>query len=404
MIGLKHSEDVAEEMDTSRVIRVLTLLEATSINGTAKAVLQFAYEAAKAHPGRREVELTIANFVRRDQPASGALSEAVKEAGLELRQIRERYAFDSAVLPQIRSLAQLAAADLIWSNSIKSHFLVRLSGVNRQRKWVAFHHGYTTTDFKVRCYNELDRWSLRAADRVITVCEPFADDLAKRGVGRARIRIQHMSIRPFRIDPNDCAKLRAQLSLTQEDRIVLSIGRLSREKGHVDLIRAFRRLHPSGDNLKLILVGDGPERLPLEKVSRELGLGASVIFVGQRDDAKTFYGIADAFVLPSYSEGSPNVLLEAMAARVPVVATNVGGVPELAQNGVDAILVAARDDEALAGAILKVLADAGLRESVTANALRVVIQHSPEAYYESLVGIFEETLNNTGDQITATRA
>lgn len=384
-------------MNSLRSLRVLAMVEANSITGTAKAVLEFGYEASRRDANLPHVQLSVVNFARRSVPARHALTTALENASIPLHIVQERGRFDRAVIAQLRRVISRESPDIVWSNSVKSHFLVRAAKLHHGRKWIAFHHGYTTTDWKVRLYNQLDRWSLGGADRVITVCQPFADQIRKRGVDASRIRVQHMPIRPFAPSEAECGRLRLELALRADSAIILSVGRLSREKGHGDLIRAFARIRRASgsDSLRLILVGDGPERRRLERICDSNQLDNSVIFTGHRNDAKVFYGIADVFVLPSYTEGSPNVLLEAMAAKVPIVATNVGGVPELATDGENAILVNAGDIPAIAGAISRLLSDLNLRERFTSSAPEVVMRHSPEAYFRSLVSVFEETLIDT---------
>ena len=104
--------------------------------------------------------------------------------------------------------------DVVWTNSVKSHFVVHRARVTEQCAWVAFHHGYTSTDFKMLLYNQFDRLSLRHADRVLTVCRPLAEQLKARGVERDRIYIQHIPIRPlFKTTPEDAAVLRRELKI-----------------------------------------------------------------------------------------------------------------------------------------------------------------------------------------------
>jgi glycosyltransferase involved in cell wall biosynthesis len=369
-------------------LRVLALLEASSISGTAKAVLEMAYEA-QANMGIGPVMgISIANFARGEGPVQNALTDAAKGAQIPLSFIREKGRFDTSVIGQIRDLAE--PADLVWTNSVKSHFLVRRARV--ESKWVAFHHGYTSTDIKMRLYNQLDRFSLRHADLVLTVCRPFAGQMTERGVAASRIRVQHMPIRRFAVSAADSEALKMELRLVPEARVILTVGRLSREKGHKDLIRAFARLRDNraGDGLRLVIVGDGPERSSLEQLARECDVREQVVFAGHRDDAKRFYGMADVFALPSYTEGTPNVLLEAMAARLPVVSTNVGGIPEMATDGENALLVPATDPESLAEALQRVLQSADLRGELVANAESVVDAHSPQLYFEGMRKVFLE--------------
>ena len=145
-------------------------------------------------------------------------------------------------------------------------------------------------------------------------------------------------------------------------------------------------------SLRLVLVGEGRERPRIEAACRRLGVAGMVTLVGHQDDVQPYYGIADVFVLPSHSEGSPNVLLEAMAAGLPVVATSVGGVPELAVNGRDAILVDKGDISGLAAAIDRILADTHLSEHLACAARGVLSRNKPEAYFRSILAAFQEVL------------
>ena len=245
----------------------------------------------------------------------------------------------SGTIPAIRNLVALQNPDVVVTHSVKSHFLLWRSRVWRDYPWVAFHHGYTTTDLKMRAYNRLDRWSLPAADRLVTVCEALRGNL--RGLRAWRSRRSPCSTIPVRPKPEATAAevrdLRTRLGIANGERIVLTIGRLSREKAHIDLLAAYKLLQDTNPTIssKLIIAGDGPERRPLESAVAAQGLKDRVIFTGQLSDVRVVYGAADVFALPSHSEGSPNVLLEAMAARLPVVATAVGGVPEVVQDGGD---------------------------------------------------------------------
>jgi glycosyltransferase involved in cell wall biosynthesis len=357
----------------------MALLEANSITGTAKAVIEFAREARADADNRMEV--SVANFVRGSGAVQNALTRTLENEGIPLHYIQEKGRFDSAVLARLRELTEKLQPDIIWTNSVKSHFLVSVSGVQRRCQWMAYHHGYTATDLKMRVYNQLDRLSLRHADLALTVCQPFAAQLAARGVDRKRIRVQHMPIRAFEIDPEKVWQVRSEFGIAAGAKVILTIGRLSREKGHADLVRAFAQLR--ADNTTLVVVGDGPERAALQQLA-----GPAVVFTGHRDDIASFYGLADIFVLPSYSEGTPNVILEAMAAHVPVIATNVGGIPELAVHGESALLAPAADPTALQNAMRQLLDSPELRQRLASAAEAVVASHSPELYFESLAAHF----------------
>jgi glycosyltransferase involved in cell wall biosynthesis len=376
-------------------IRVLAMLEAYSITGAAKGILEFAKEAANGHSWLPKIDLSILTFDRGQ--GENHLTKAIRDIGTPLDIVSERHRFDTNVIPQLRAAVENRRTDLIWSNSVKSHFLVRWAELNRSRRWVAFHHGYTTTDMKMRIYNQLDWWSLQTADEVLTSSEAFVEELERKNVQPDHIHVQHMPIRPFApVSEHRKSKLRHELGFDDQTRVLLCVGRLSREKGHADLVRAFPKVRElAGDSpLRLVFVGEGPERPRIEGLCRSLNLTDVVIFAGQQDDIDPYYGIADVFLLPSLSEGCPNVLLEAMAAGVPVVATAVGGVPEVATNGRDAILVEKNDTEGLAFATAEILKDRQLRDRLVSYAREVVSRKTPETYFKSVASVFSQTCAN----------
>jgi glycosyltransferase involved in cell wall biosynthesis len=190
--------------------------------------------------------------------------------------------------------------------------------------------------------------------------------------------------------------LRTRLGIAHGERVVLTVGRLSREKAHIDLLAAYKLLQDTNPAIasKLIIVGDGPERARLEATVDAQGLKEHVIFAGQVSEVQVFYAAADVVVLPSHSEGSPNVLLEAMAASLPIVATAVGGVTEVVKTEESALLVPAQDPNALAAAIARVLTDQDLASRlITKSAALIAERFTPPKYVRALVEIYREVID-----------
>ena len=393
-------------------VRLLALLEATTVTGVAKNVLDFcraARELERVEQGSAPVHTNLATFhrgpaapnQRRDdatdeESAPNEFVTAARRMGVATDVIPEHFRFDPRVLGFMRRVVAERAPDIIATHNLKSHFLLRLSGLHRRYPWVAFHHGYTATNLKMRAYNRLNRWALPAAARVVTVCEAFARELADEGVPPRLITVLHNPIRSEDVAfDGDTRVLRERLGLEEGERVVLAVGRLSREKGHADLLTAFRSLVAKEPTLKatLVFVGEGPERPRLEEQAVALGINRRVRFVGQQRDVRPFYAAAAAMALPSHSEGSPYVLLEAMAARVPVVATRVGGVPEMVDDGRTALLVPARDTSALAEGIGRLLADANLARRIADNSADLAAtRFAPWAYVRALDALYREVI------------
>ena len=154
---------------------------------------------------------------------------------------------------------------------------------------------------------------------------------------------------------------RLRLDLPAEAPIVGTVGRLDPVKDQAGLIRAFAKVRSAHPEALLVVVGDGPCRAELQDVAAASGQGDHVRLLGNRDDIPAVMSALDVFVLPSIAEGISNTILEAMASGLPVVATRVGGNPELVEDGIGGALVPRQDPSALAAAIAAYVADPELR-------------------------------------------
>jgi glycosyltransferase involved in cell wall biosynthesis len=346
-------------------MRLLVIIEAATVTGPAKNLLEFCQTVRD----RPEIEISVATFDRGRGETD--FTAAAKRAGVPVSLIPESSATDVRVIGRIRDLVAAGNPDIVQTHAVKSHFLVYLSRVWRQRRWVAFHHGYTTTDAKDRLYSQLDRASLRAAGRVFTVSQAFKRQLVERGVNPGRIDVLQNAVSlewAEAVRKLDRQAIRARMGIAEDEKVLLAIGRMSLEKRHMELVEAFHQMRRDNPRLRLILVGDGPERARLQEFA-----GEGVTFPGQIRDTAEYYAASDVMVLPSLTEGSPNVLLESMAVGVPVVATRVGGIPEIVTDGESALLVSPGDPAALAAAIREVLeGDSAKRSRLIANARRAI--------------------------------
>lgn len=161
-----------------------------------------------------------------------------------------------------------------------------------------------------------------------------------------------------------CCTLREEYDLPPEGPIVGVVARLEQEKGHPTLIDAWAQVHAEIPEATLLVVGEGSRRALLEQHVAGLGLSSSVVFTGRRDDVPAVTAALDVAVLPSFREAQGLTILEAMALSRPVVASNVGGIPEMVEDGVTGLLVPPHDSTALARAILRLLRDHPLADTL----------------------------------------
>lgn len=371
-------------------IKVLSVMEADSITGPAKILLDFAQRARNPGPGLPGVDFSIVGYRRGNNPESVFLATA-RAAGLPVDVLHETRRFDPSIPSQLRRIVAARQPDIVQSHNTKSHLFMRLSGIPRNTPWVAFHHGFTWEDWRMKLYHRTTRWSLRGALQVVAVCRPFVDQVVERGVPLDRVVVRPNFVRPFEEPSTEAVEaVRRDLGFETNARCVLAVGRLSAEKAHIDLLEAFAEICPKTlEKLHLVIVGEGPERGNLERRTRELGLQGQVSFVGLKSDVRPYYRVADISVLPSHTEGSPNVLLEAMAAGCPQVATRVGGVPDTVVHEESALLVNAGDRAALAANMLRLLTDRELAQRLALKARQLAeTQFSPGAYCEDMVRMY----------------
>ena len=389
-----YTSDAAEQARRTSKFRLLSIVEALTVTGPIKPLLMFSALARGGIPPWSPLEHLMLTTRRQvPVPETDPLLQAAHKAGIQFMALRERHPFDMAVMPEMAANIKEFSPHLVETHDCKSHFLFALLRSWRREfrnyGWVAFHHGYTTTSAKVRLYQQLDRWSLRHADRVVTLCQPFAQMLERRGVRSESISVLSNAA-TVRTPPNpeDVRRERAQCGAKPGDRVILAVGRLSKEKGHSDLLAAFAIAAKAATaSLLLLIAGEGPERRKLEAIaSRATG---RVQFLGHVEDPWLLYHAADIFVLPSHSEGSPLVVLEAMAAQLPIVATSVGGVPELLKDGLAGILTAPHDPVRFAENINLLANDPNLRITLASAAKTAVGEHAPRAYAERLLHLYD---------------
>jgi glycosyltransferase involved in cell wall biosynthesis len=229
--------------------------------------------------------------------------------------------------------------------------------------------------------------TLRAADALLTVSEDLRSRVVALGADPARVHTFYQGVDASAFRPGDRAAARRRLGLPAEARVVLWVGRMVPVKGLDVLLDAAARLRRAVPGLRVCLVGGGPERPSLEARAAAEGLSGVVDFAGERhqDALPDWYRAADLTVLPSYSEGVPNVLRESLACGTPFVASRVGGIPELT-SAAWGRLVPPGDPSALAGELERALAagapagQPGFRESSWAasaeNLVRTLQKHA----------------------------
>lgn len=279
---------------------------------------------------------------------------------------------------------------LVQSHGYKTHvlavFLKRFSGV----PWLAFEHGWTAENWRIRLYQNA-AWLLRYSDQAVAVSEGLRQSIGRLAVPAGKIVTIPNAVDAATPSGSPRGTFRRAHGIPLDAPLVGVVGRFSVEKGQRVFLEAFRLLSRECPAAHAALVGEGLDEAYLR--ARVEGLALNVHFPGHQRAMASVYQDLDTVAIPSLSEASPNVLLEAMAFERPVVATAVGGIPSVATNGVHALLVRANAPEELAGAMASILRDQELRGRLVMQAKqRVRICYSAEARARHIFELYDRLL------------
>lgn len=373
--------------------KVLIMIATDPIGGPGKGLLQFLDHA----PGEA-LEYVLCNFDVKNRPFGQFIQEA-RRRDLNLTLLKQRGMIDPGLILQARRIVLNHGIDLIQTHGYKSNLLGFLLSRFCRRPWVGYAHGYTDDNGKIRLYNGVDRTVLRFADRVVAVSDATRALLIRSGVREEKIRLIYNAIDlPDATPTLDAAEIRRRHGIGEKEKVIGVIGRLNPEKGQRVFLKAMERIVRPYPQWKGLIIGDGRDRSMLERQCQENGLDKAVIFAGYREDMANYYQFLDLLVLPSLSEGLPNTVLEAMSFGIPVLASAVGGVPEVLKDG-NGVLVPPNDPDTLAERMIEMLRDDPARKKIGLKGRSSLHpRFSPDHRAGRIIGLYHELLANRSGQ------
>lgn len=332
----------------AKIPRVLHLSATNFFGGPEKQIIGHALAV-----DRQRYAIIVTAFSERGQETE--LVRRARDSGLIGRTIPVYNAYDPRATRRIARLMAGEHIDILVTHNYRSHLLGRRAARTLKIRHIAVSRGWTTENLKVRFYHWLDKKTLHKSDLIVCVSQNKMDELRVAGVPEARLVVI-----PNAVDVDQEAKptvdWRRKFGWGSETQLVVSAGRLSVEKGPDLFLAAINEIWGSFPSARFIIFGEGPMAGALSQRIEEANLAAVVRMAGNVPHLGLEMAAFDVLVNPSRLEGLPNVVLEAMAARLPVVATAVGGVGELIADGQTGRLVSPQP-AALAQAVSEVLAD-----------------------------------------------
>ena len=352
-------------------MKILWLIKGLGLGGAENTLAtMLPFMTSRGH------EIEVAYFL----PGKNAMVNHFDQAGIPVHCLDQKHRLDPRIFLRLRRLLSRTRPDIL-------HCHLPYAGLAASivRKFTRVPLVVYTEHAQIDMYGPrattAHRWSLKKMDGIIGISESVTES-----VGR-HVNLENGT--PIRTIPNginiapssneEKLGIREQFGLESTDRVVVSVANLRPEKRHEDLLQAVRPVVEEVPNTKFVLVGDGPQRSFLEHMSVELGIESNVIFTGQTPLATKITACADVFAITSQYEGLGVAILEAMALEVPVVATRVGGIPEIIDDEVNGLLVEPRSPEGIARNIVRVLTDTALSRRLSSSAkLNVDLNFSAE--------------------------
>jgi len=364
-------------------IRVLQIITSLGIGGAERLVVSAATGLPPARFEQAICVLTERGPLAAEAEAAGAPVFCIGE----FPGLRHPLAF-ARLVRTIRAFRPTIVHTHLQSANLYGRLAARLAGVPIV---VSTEHNVYAT--KPRRYVAVERWLARRTDALVAVSGDVRQFLGDQlGVAPSAIRIVANGVAVRAPSPERVAALRARIG-GGAGFTLGTIASLTPKKGHEFLLGAVAQLRDRGVSCTLVLAGDGPERPRLEALAERLGLAGRVHFLGIVSQAADVLAAIDLFVLPSLVEGLPLALLEAMLAGTAVVATAVGGVPEVVESGVNGVLVRPANEMELADAIATLACSPELRARLAARARATIERGFTEsAYLESLSSLYLELL------------
>jgi glycosyltransferase involved in cell wall biosynthesis len=327
----------------------------------------------------------------------GALGKDLAAEGFPVTVVGRRPGVDWRCAWRLGWLLRRERVGLVQAHQYGPFFYALAARLLYRRPPVLFtEHGRDHPDYPRRKRMVVNRLLLRRRDRVVGVGEAVRQALIhNEGIpaGRVEVLYNGVDLAPFGSPCPDRAALRREVGAGPADFVIFQVARLDRLKDHPTAVRTLARLAPRLPRARLVLVGEGPERAAIEGLVRREGLGERVRLLGLRKDVARLLPAADLFLLTSVTEGIPLTIIEAMGAGLPVVATRVGGMTEVVEEGRTGLLAPAGDDAALAEHVVGLAEAPARREEIgRLGRERAAALFSEERMLDGYVRLYREML------------
>jgi glycosyltransferase involved in cell wall biosynthesis len=396
VISTHHRAGVGQVENRSRPLRILYVANCLARGGAEKVITEWAtYLQQTEHHVDICTIYSKGHFADRLERQGIKIHNLALDPGIETYRLRRKY-HPRVILPLAR-LIRGGNYHIVHAHLFPTSLFVALASLfSNGQPYIFSEHNVFNRRRRFPFFKLLDRAIYRRYAQIVAVSDEVGQALWRWLPGlEEKIQVVSNAVDPaqFDIPDSEIRELRQTLNINPNDKIVLFVGRLKPVKGVDILLEALANLPPAEMPARVLVVGDGPLKETLKKQAVDLGLEKRVTFLGLRADIPLLLKLADLIVLPSRWEGLPMILLEAMAAQTPVLATPVGGIPEVIEHGKSGWIVPPEDSSALAEGMAHLLQSSYLRARLSNGAFQTLrAQYSTQVAVKKLLGIYYNVL------------
>lgn len=372
---------------STRPIRVLHVTFNMGIGGTEQVIRQLVNN------------LAISNFENTIVCIDGNVGEIGKQlekSGVPIEVLNRKQGFDLSLVRSLHRLIRNLGIDIVHCHQYTPYVYGWMASVTTGVKVVFTEHGRFHPDryrTKAKLINPV---MAHFTDKLVAISEATRGALARyEFMPHGKIDVIYNGIEGMRRDEVSVSRLRNTLGIAQDTFVVGTVSRLDPVKNQGMMLNAFKAFHQKNPESCLLLVGDGPERQKLEQQVIRLGLQNQVIFTGFISQPEDYLAAMDLFLLSSHTEGTSMTLLEAMSLGLPAVVTNVGGNPEIVEDGRTGLVTPPDDSKAFFEAMERIFRDRGLYQQISCEAQKAFMDRfSAKSMSDKYAACYSQLLNN----------
>ena len=370
--------------------KVLQLISSIGFFGAENVLAELALELAITDfqpiigviKNQKNPHLELVDFARKNDIES-AIFEAQRQ-------------FDLKAITSIRNFIKGNNIDIVQTHGYKSNFYALFAALFENVNLLATCHPWIKTSPRGKAYAKIDKLLLKKFSRIVAISDQVKKEILDAGIPDNKILIVDNGINLHRFEEQfDTNEIRKQFGIPLTSQVIGTVGRLNVEKGHHILLEAAKIVIQKDPSAFFVIVGDGYLKKDLSRKAEELAIEDHLLLPGILKEIPKILSVFDIFVLPSLTEGLPMALLEAMAAKKPIIASEVGAIPKVIINNETGILIKSKNVEELANAITDLLGDKDKANLITKNAYNKIAQEfSSGRMAKKYIDIYKNILEN----------